>query len=120
MTPSLEAQLKNHRIWSFTEVWLGLSRDLEITTMLGIHFLQDQMASYEIEPDLLEKVTLKLVDQMRSKMDPAQLDAKAAAMSTDAEEGCRARIQQYRQIYTKRQEEKEQERLRHQDEEQKY
>lgn len=41
MTPCLEAQLRNHRIWSFQEMWLGLSKDLEVNTFLGIHFLQD-------------------------------------------------------------------------------
>ena len=38
MTPCLEAQLKTHRIWSFPDVWLGLSKDLEITNILAIHF----------------------------------------------------------------------------------
>ena len=41
MTPCLEAQLKTHRIWGFPDVWLGLSKDLEITNILAIHFFQD-------------------------------------------------------------------------------
>ena len=67
MTPCLEAQLKSHRIWTFPEIWIGLSKDMEITTLLGVHFFQDQMASYEVEPDLLENVTLQLVNEMKGK-----------------------------------------------------
>ena len=61
MTPCLEAQLKSHRIWTYPDIWLGLSKDLEITNILAIHFFQDQMASYEVEPALLREITLHLV-----------------------------------------------------------
>ena len=61
MTPCLEAQLKSHRIWSYSDIWLGLSKDLEITNILAVHFFQDQMASYEVEPALLREITLYLV-----------------------------------------------------------
>ena len=67
MTPCLEAQLKTHRIWTYPQTWLSLSQQLDITTILGIHFLQDQMSLYEIEPDLMEKVALQLVREMRHR-----------------------------------------------------
>ena len=92
MTPCLEAQLKSHRIWSFAEVWLGLSKDLEVNTMLGIHFLQDQMASYEVEPALLEQVTLQLVKEIRIRIEESK-EERTTAMSLEAEEGCHARIE---------------------------
>ena len=41
LAPCLEATLKSHRIWTFSEVWLHFSRELDINTLLGIHFLQD-------------------------------------------------------------------------------
>jgi len=41
MTPCLEATLKSHKIWTFPEVWICICKDLEVTTLLGIHFLQD-------------------------------------------------------------------------------
>jgi len=67
MTPCLEASLKTHTIWSYADVWLALSKDLEIFTILGIHFFQDQMASYEVDPQLLELVSLRLISELRSK-----------------------------------------------------
>jgi len=67
MTPCLEGQLKHHKIWSFPEVWFAISKDLEIFTILGIQFFQDQMASYEVVPELLQQVTLRLIQEMRSK-----------------------------------------------------
>lgn len=48
MTPCLESQLTHHRIWSFVEVWMGISKDLEISTFGMIQFFQDQMANYEV------------------------------------------------------------------------
>ena len=47
---------------------MGISKDLEISTILGIHFFQDQMATYEVSPDLLEQVTVRLIHEMRSKL----------------------------------------------------
>ena len=41
MTPCLESQLTHHRIWSFVEVWMGISKDLEISTFGLIQFFQD-------------------------------------------------------------------------------
>ena len=67
MTPCLESQLTHHRIWSFVEVWMGISKDLEISTFGMIQFFQDQMANYEVQPVLLEHVTLKLIQDMRAK-----------------------------------------------------
>lgn len=46
---------------------MGISKDLEISTILGIHFFQDQMANYEVSPVLLEHVSLKLIQDMRAK-----------------------------------------------------
>ena len=68
MTPCLEAQLRTHRIWTYEEVWLGLSKDFEVNTFLGIHFLQDQMASYEVDPTLLLSVTQTLVSEVKAKL----------------------------------------------------
>ena len=98
------------------EVWLGISKDLEISTILGIHFFQDQMANYEVQPILLEHVTLKLIQDMRSKQKTEQLPEKMTTgsegqasstatatasesaqqmslMSSEAEQGCHARIE---------------------------
>ena len=61
MTPSLETALKTHRIWLYPQVWLYLSLELEVNTLTGIHFLQDQMAAYEADPNLLENVSLSLI-----------------------------------------------------------
>lgn len=73
-------------------MWLGLSKDLEVNTMLGIHFLQDMMASYEVEPALLEQVTLQLVKEMRTKIEDSK-EERTTEMSINAEEGCHARIE---------------------------
>lgn len=81
-----------------------------MNTFLGIHFLQDQMASYEIEPGLLESVTMVLVKEMKTKLEEKKLPP-TTAMSEDAEKGCITRIEQYRKIYLARKEEKERERI---------
>ena len=62
MSPCLENQLKAHRIWTFPEAWIAISDQLDVKTILGIHFLQDQMAAYEVDPDLLQQVSLHLVN----------------------------------------------------------
>ena len=103
MTPCLEAALKIHRIWTFPEVWLSLAKDLEVTTLLNIHFLQDQMASYEVEPSLLEQVSLQLVKEIRSRYAEKlkneggeQTPGTVTSMSDEAEQGCTNRTAQYR------------------------
>lgn len=67
MAPCLENTLKNHKVWTYAQVWLHLSKSLEVNTTLGIQFLQDQMASYEINPDLFEKVSLLLKESIKSR-----------------------------------------------------
>ena len=114
MSPCLENQLKAHRIWTFPEAWIAISIQLDVKTILGIHFLQDQMAAYEVDPDLLQQVSLHLVNQIRSKQEENNVEGKeekvelgtTTAMSGEAEEGCHSRIETYRQIYNQRMEEK--------------
>ena len=100
---------------------MGISKDLEISTILGIHFFQDQMANYEVSPVLLEHVSLKLIQDMRAKQkidqqqdtDTTGSEGQSSAteshmkqMSSEAEQGCHTRIKQYRDMYNERQEER--------------
>lgn len=57
---------------------MHFAQELDINTLLGIHFLQDQMASYEVEPDIFEKVSLTLVTDIRSRMKDANLEDEPA------------------------------------------
>ena len=108
MAPCLEQTLKNHRIWTFAQVWLHLSKSLDVNTTLGIQFLQDQMASYEVEPDLFEKVSLLLKKEIKSRksesskaeevVDEAESQT-TSAMSEEAENSIQSRVDHYRQIY---------------------
>lgn len=71
------------------------------------------MASYEVPPALLERVTLKLVQEMRNKQKletgeaaALSLATQATSMSSEAEQGCHARISQYRSMYNEKLEDK--------------
>ena len=36
MAPCLENTLKNHRIWTFAQVWLHVSKSLDVSTVAGV------------------------------------------------------------------------------------
>ena len=65
------------------------------------------MASYEIEPDLFDKVSRQLVHDVKSRQQEKrkaeelvdESESQPASIGDEAEQGIQARIDQYRQIY---------------------
>lgn len=60
--PSLEMKLSNHRIWTYSETWLSLSKDLEVQTFADVEQVQSEMSTYNVMPELFANVTTQLVN----------------------------------------------------------
>ena len=62
--PCLEVRLNCHKIWSYEQVWLCLSKDYGEQSCAGVQHIQDEMAAYEVKPELFEAVTARLTQEI--------------------------------------------------------
>ena len=63
VAPCLENQLKGHKIWSYQQTWMCLSKDLEVQAYEDIKHMQNEMAGYKVNPTLFETITNKLLEE---------------------------------------------------------
>ena len=97
--PCLEMKLKCHKIWSYDQVWLCLSKDHEEQpSFAGAKHIQDEMAAYEVRPELFEAVSVKLTSEISDN------DEEEA---TKQREECAESIAKYKVTYEEKEKEKE-------------